>query len=98
MVFTETDLAEQQRVFAEIKEEFSRLNVQFDAMLKQGGLTSEALQKALNEKHPPEVQTYLDNARADAVRAGQARATQAKPVTGRAPSTAGRGRPGVVRL
>ena len=98
MAFTEKDMAEQQKAFSEIKDEFSRLTAQLDAMLKEGGLSSDDLQKALKEKHAPEVQAYLDKAKADAARAGQARAAQAAPATGKTPSGAGRGRPGVVRL
>lgn len=97
MAFTEKELAEQQKAFDEIRDEFSRLNSQFDAMLKEGGLRSEDLRQALGEKHTPEVQAYLDKAKADADRAGQARAAQAAPAAGR-PAVAGRGRPGVVRL
>ncbi len=97
MAFTEKDLAEQQKAFDEIRDEFSRLNTQFDAMLKEGGLRSEDLQQALGGKHTPEVQAYLDKARDEAVRAGQARAAQAAPATGKS-AVAGRGRPGVVRL
>ena len=98
MAFTEKDLIEQQNAFGAIKDEFSRLTTQFDAMLKEGGLSSENLRQTLNEKHAPEVQAYLDKAKADATRAGQARAAQAAPAAGKAPSTAGRGRPGVVKL
>ena len=98
MAFTEKDMAEQQKAFSEIKDEFSRLTAQYDAMLKEGGLSSEELRKTLKEKHAPEVRAYLDKAQADAVRAGQARAAQAAPAAGKPPSSAGRGRSGVVRL
>lgn len=97
MAFTDKDLAEQQKAFEEIKDEFSRLTTQFDAMLKEGGLGSEDLQQALAEKHSPEVQAYLDKAKEEAARAGQARVAQASPSSGKAP-LAGRRRPGVVRL
>lgn len=97
MAFTEKDQAEQQKAFEEIKDEFSRLTAQFDAMLKEGGLRSEDLQQALGEKHTPEAEAFLAKAKDDAARAGQARAAQAAPAAGRAP-VAGRGRPGVVRL
>lgn len=97
MAFTEKDMADQQKTFDVLQEEFSRMSAQLDAMLKEGGLSSEDLQQALNAKHTPEVQAYLDKARGEAVRAGQARAAQAAPATGKA-SVAGRGRPGVVRL
>ena len=98
MAFTERDQAEQQKAFEAIKDEYSRLTAQYDAMLKEGGLQSEDLRQALNEKHTPEVKAFLDKARAEAERAGQARAAQAGSTTGKASSTAGRGRPGVVRL
>ena len=98
MSFTEKDQAEQQKAFEAIKDEYSRLTAQFDAMLKEGGLQDEDLRQALNEKHPPEVKAFLDKAKADAERAGQARAAQSAPATGKGSPTAGRGRPGVVRL
>ena len=98
MAFTEKDMAEQQKAFEEVKDEFSRLTAQFDAMLKEGGLTSEGLRQALDAKHSPEVQAYLDKAKEDAIRAGQARASQAASVAGKASSGVGRGRSGVVRL
>jgi len=97
MTFTEKELAEQQTAFEAIKDEYSRLTVQFNAMLKEGGLQAEELRQALAEKHTPEAQAVLDKAKADAERAGQARAAQS-PAAGKASSTAGRGRPGVVRL
>lgn len=97
MAFTEKDFIEQQKAFNEIRDEFSRLSSQFDAMLKEGGLRGEDLRQALGEKHTPEMQACLDKAKADAARAGQARVSQAAPAAGK-PSAAGRGRPGVVRL
>lgn len=98
MAFTEKEMAEQQQAFAALKDEFSRLNAQRDAMLKEADLSEEDLRKMLNEKHPPEVEAFLKKAREDAARAGQARAAQAGAPSGKSPSAAGRGRPGVVRL
>ncbi len=97
MAYTEQDLLDQEKALADIKDEFSRLTAQFDAMLKEGNLSSEELQQTLKERHTPEVQAYLDNAKAEAERAGQARAAQAAPAR-KSASVPGRGRPGVVRL
>lgn len=98
MAFAEKEMAEQRQAFEALKDEFSRLNAQRDAMLKEAGLSEEDLRKMLNEKHPPEVEAFLKKAEAEAARAGQARAAQAAPVAGKPSSAPGRGRPGVVRL
>ena len=98
MAFTENDLITQWKAFEDIKDEFSRLTAQFDALLKEGGLSSDNLRQTLNETRAPDMQAYLDKAKADAARAGQARAAQAAPAAGKASSAVGRGRPGVVKL
>ena len=97
MAFTEKDFAEQQQAIAELSEEFSRLNSMHEAMLKEAGLSADDLKKALDEKLPPEVQAALDAAKEEAARAGAARAAQPSGASKTA-STAGRGRPGVIRL
>ena len=97
MAFTEKDFLEQQQAVAELEDEFSRLNAQFESMVKDAGLSSEDLQKSLTEKLSPEMQNAMTAAKEEAARAGQARAAQAGAPTKPA-STAGRGRPGVIRL
>lgn len=98
MAFTEKDFLEQQQAVAELEEEFSRLNSQFDSMVKDAGLSSEDLQKSLTEKLSPELQSAMASAKEEAARAGQARAAQAGASPAKTSSTAGRGRPGVIRL
>ena len=98
MAFTEKEMAEQKKAFDQVKDEFSRLTAQFDAMLKEGGLTSEDLRQTLNAQHKPEVQAYLDKARDEAARAGQARAAQVAPASGKASAASRRNRPGMVKL
>ncbi len=97
MAFTEKDFTEQQQAVADLEEEFSRLNAQFEAMLKEGGLSSDDLKKALAEKLSPEVQSAINAAKKEASRAGSARAAQGGG-SFKTASTAGRGRPGVIRL
>ena len=98
MAFTEKDFLEQQQAVAELEDEFSRLNSQFEAMVKDAGLSGEDLQKSLTEKLSPEMQSAMATAKEEAARAGQARAAQAGGAQAKASSTAGRGRPGVIRL
>ena len=97
MAFTEKDFMEQQKAVSELEDEFSRLNTQLEGMLKEASLDSGELQKALSEKLSPEMEKAVNTAKEEAARAGAARAAQAggpaKPS-----STAGRGRPGVIRL
>ncbi|MCL2029108.1 MAG: putative porin [Deltaproteobacteria bacterium] len=85
----------QEQALEAVKEEFSRLNAQFDGMLKESGLSSGDLKAALEKKHSPELDKLLDQAKAEAVRAGQARKAQADAA--QAPS-AGLGRPGTVKI
>ena len=99
MAFTEKDLLEQQQAVAELEDEFSRLNTQFESMVKEAGLSSEDLKKSLAEKLSPELQNAMAAAKEDAARAGEARAAQTGGSgQGKASSAAGRGRPGVIRL
>lgn len=98
MAFTEKEFLEQQQAVAELEDELSRLNSQFEAMVKDSGLGNEDLQKSLTEKLSPELQNAMNAAKEEASRAGQARAAQAGAPQAKASSTAGRGRPGVIRL
>lgn len=98
MTFTEKELREQEQAFETVKEEFSRLNARFDGMLREAGLCAADLQRSLEEKHSPELNRLMEQARDEAARAGRARSAQA----GTAPQTqstgAGRPRPGAVRI
>ena len=99
MQFTEKDLLEQEQAFEALKDEFSRVNARFDGMLKESGLSEDDLRKSLEEKRSPEMEKLFEQARAEAARAGQARAAQANVA---APAdqaaSAGRGRPGAVKI
>jgi hypothetical protein len=98
MAFTEKDLREQEQAFEALKEEMSRLNARFDGMLKDTGLSLEDLDASLEEKRSPELEKLLEQAKAEAERAGRARADAAR--AGTAPKTrgAGRARPGAVKI
>ena len=99
MAFTEKDFLEQQQAVAELEDEFSRLNAQFESMVKDAGVSSEDLKKSLAEKLSPELQNAMAAAKEEAVRAGAARAAQSGGTSsGKPSSAAGRGRPGVIRL
>ena len=98
MEFTEKLFREQEQAFEAMKEEFSRLNAQHDGMLKEAGLSADDLKKTLEEKHGPELERALAQARAEATQAGGARTAQAgAAITGQAGS-AGRGRLGAVKV
>ena len=98
MEFTEKTLQEQEKAFAAVKEEFSRLNARFDGMLKEAGLTAEDLKKSLEEKHEPELEKSLEEAKAEAARAGRARVAQTGAAGAGQTASAGRGRPGAVKI
>jgi ElaB/YqjD/DUF883 family membrane-anchored ribosome-binding protein len=98
MEFTEKELQEQEQTFEALKEEFSRLNAQFDGMIKEAGLSADDLEASLKEQHSPEAESFLEQARAEAARAGQARAAQAGTAPVDQARSAGRGRPGAVRI
>jgi len=96
--FTEKELREQEQAFEALKEEFSRVSARFDGMLREAGLSADDLKKALEEKHDPEVEKLLEQARAEAAQAGRARAAQAGMVEARPSGSARRGRPGAVSI
>jgi hypothetical protein len=98
MEFTEKELREQEQAFEAVKEELSRLNAQFDGMTKDAGLSPGDLEKSLEEQRSPEVEKFLEQARAEAARAGQARAAQAGTAPTNPARSAGRERPGAVRI
>jgi hypothetical protein len=98
MDFTEKELREQDQAVEALKEELSRLNAQFDGLLKDAGLSAEDLAAAREEDLTPEMARWLEQAKAEAARAGQARAAQFQAETAPAARNAGRGRPGAVRI
>ena len=84
-----------EQAIAAAKEEFSRLNAQFDGMLKESGHSAADLKKALEQKHSPEMDKLLNQAKGDAAYAGQARKAQ---IDAAPAHSAGRGRPGAVKV
>jgi hypothetical protein len=98
MDFTEKELREQELALEAVKEELSRLNAQFDGMIKDAGLSPDDLKKSLEEQRSPEEKKFLEQARAEAARAGQSRAAQAGTAPADPARSAGRGRLGAVRI
>ena len=98
MAFTEHTLQEQEQALAAAKEELSRLNAQFDGMLKESSLSIDDLKRALEQKHPIELEKLVEHAKVEASHAGQARKTQTATADETPAPSAGRGRPGAVRV
>ena len=99
MAFTEQEMKAQEQAFAAMKEELSRLNARYEGMVKDAGISTEDLKKALNEKRSPELEKAFNEAKAEAERAGKARAAQAGAAAPADPAkSAGRGRPGAVKI
>jgi hypothetical protein len=67
------DLSRQAQAFEQLKEEFSRLNSQFDALLKSQGITTEFLDEKDLNNPPLEFRASLEAAKAAARRAGEER-------------------------
>ena len=100
-MFTEQDSARQDAAFAELKDEFSRLEQQEKAMRKAAGLPEDGEVKVNDADVTPEVRQALEEAKARAKREGEARAAQYKNGTSAAGSGAsvpGGRRQGVVRV
>ena len=98
MSFTEKDILEQQKAFADMKEEFSRITSRFDSLMQEMGWTSETLQQADTEPVTPELKALMDKAHEEARRAGAARAAQFAAQMEKGCTTTGRGRAGIIRL
>jgi ElaB/YqjD/DUF883 family membrane-anchored ribosome-binding protein len=98
MAFTEQELREQEQAVEALKEELSRLNAQFDGLLKDAGLSPDDLAAARKEDLTPEMARMLEQAKEEAARAGQARAAQFQAGTAPTARGSGRGRPGAVRI
>ena len=76
MSFTEQDMKKQMEDFAALREEFSRLESQEKAMRKQLGLPEQG--KTDPASLTPELRKMVEEAEAEARRAGEARAAQAR--------------------
>ena len=74
MSFTEQDMKKQMEDFAALREEFSRLESQEKAMRKQLGLPEQG--KTDPASLTPELRKMVEEAEAEARRAGEARAAQ----------------------
>ena len=98
MDFTEKEQLGQEQALAAVKEEFSRLNARFEGMMKDAGFSSGDLTKAMGEKRSPELDKAFNQARQEAEQAGKARAAQAGAVPAEQAKSAGRGRPGAVKI
>jgi ElaB/YqjD/DUF883 family membrane-anchored ribosome-binding protein len=72
------DLSRQAQEFEQLKEEFSRLSSQFDALLKSQGITAEFLEGEDLDNPPPEIKASLEAAKATARRAGEERKGRAQ--------------------
>ena len=98
MSFTEQDMKKQMEEFAALREEFSRLESQEKAMRKQHGQPEQG--KTDQASLTPELRKMVEEAEAEARRAGEARAAQAR--TAARPAAAGGipggGRRNIVRL
>lgn len=80
---------------AQLKDDLSRLNQQFDIKMKEANVSHDDLAEILADyeqgKLPKEVSEVFDKAKADAQRAGQAQMAQSSPATSSTPSRARRG-------
>lgn len=98
MAFTEQDMRKQMEEFAALKDEFSRLEAQEKMLRKQAGLPEEGGEKLDMAKLSPEARKHVEEAMAEARRAGEARAAQSRPVKTASGPLPGAGRRGVMRL
>ena len=98
MSFTEQDMKKQMEDFAALREEFSRLESQEKAMRKQLGLPEQG--KTDPASLTPELRKMVEEAEAEARRAGEARAAQARMAArpAAAGGIPGGGRRNIVRL
>ena len=98
MAFTQKDFEAQEQQLQTLKDELSRLDVQFAAHLKTLGLTEADLKTALEGDIPPDVQQMMSEAMDKAKREGQARSAQSSPAASSGGKAPGAGRRGAVRL
>ena len=94
MAFTEQDMNKQMEEFAALKEELSRLEAQEKALRKQAGLPERMDMSKLS----PQERKLVEEATAEAKRAGEARVAQSRPAKTSSGPLPGAGRRGVVRL
>ncbi|GHT94754.1 hypothetical protein FACS1894116_09220 [Betaproteobacteria bacterium] len=92
------DLSRQEQAVSQLKEEFDRLNSQFDAILKAQGVTVADLRAESLDNLPPELKAKLDEARAAAKRAGEERKGHAQTEWGAASGARPAPRAGAIRL
>lgn len=98
MAFTEQDMTRQMEAFAALKEEFSRLEAQEKALRKQAGLPEKGGEKRDMSALSAEERSFMEQAMAEAKRAGEARAAQSSPAKSSAGARPGMGRRGMIRL
>jgi hypothetical protein len=92
------DLSKQEQAFEQLKDEYARLNSQFDAILKAQGVTVEDLRAESLDNLPPALKAKLDEARAAAQRAGEERKGHAQTESGAASGPRSAPRAGAIRL
>ena len=92
------DLSRQEQAVSQLKEEFDRLNSQFDAILKAQGVTVEDLRAESLDNLPPVLKAKLDEARAAAQRAGDERKGHAQTELGAVSGARPAPRAGAIRL
>ena len=99
MAFTEQNMKQQMEELAALKEEFSRLESQEQAMRKALGLPEQNGGKVDMKALSPEMRQHVESAMAEAQRAGAARAAQSRSSsTSSSGSVPGKGRRNIVRL
>ncbi len=96
-MFTEQDSARQDAAFAELKQEFSRLEKQEQALRKAAGLSEDGGELVDEASLPPEVRKALEEAKARAKREGAARAAQYANGTSASQAADGAVKPGARR-
>ena len=98
MAFTQQDMQKQFEEFAALKEEFSRLEAQEKQMRKQLDMPEQGGKELDMASLPPELRKQVEQAQAEARRAGEVRAAQSAPARAANSPMPGAGRRGVVRL
>jgi hypothetical protein len=98
MAFTEQDLANQEKAFAQIVEEHDRLTGEYEAILKKQGVTEEFIKEGSLDDLPPELKAQFETAQAAAKRAGDERKAQAQWDSAPKAATSSVKRSGAIKL
>ncbi len=98
MSSAEEKLQQQIEAFTALQEEFSRLEVQEKALRKQLNMPEQGGERTDPASLPPELRRQVEQAVAEAKRAGEARAAQSSRAGTTGGPQPGRGRRGLVRI